>query len=179
MDHRRNTHLLVDRIDTQLDLKLDRAERGAAPIVQAQADMGKSVITLSLAALAFTLTVTQYVSPKDAHAVATVLLPASWVMFCFAAICGVIRQGFAGEAQSQRAHLEQRRGAILREIAAIVSETDAEAQATAIISRALAEAAKPAANASRRHDALNNWMLAGFVGGIVAFLLFAMANIKL
>ncbi len=92
----------IEYADEQLDRMADRVERSLAPVYDAQAEMGKTLITLSSTALVLSITIVQLLAGKAPTVHWKLLLPASWLMFAATVVLGALRQGRASQATSRR-----------------------------------------------------------------------------
>lgn len=168
---------LVEYIDKHLDQTMERLERGAAPVWEAQAEMGRTLITLSSGAIVVSVSVTQLLMGKVTGLQWTWLLPTSWILFGLSVLAGISRQGWTGAARGLRAYLEQKRSEIRTELWNLDSGPDLSDRVDQVLERAMTDASLEPTKAVKVHDALNQVVFWTFAAGLGALIAFATKNL--
>ena len=173
-------HDAVEALDQHLDRSLDRFQSAIAPLWENQTHLGRSVVTLASSALVLSISVFQLPQTEQTPQVVWApLLFTAWCLFALAILLGAARYGWAAKGQTFRIKLELDRGTIRNKVAALDwSSPDITEQ----IDSALEEWTRPAWDESKKaidvHDALIGIMYFSFAFGLVALLVFAVANFQ-
>ena len=168
---------LVEYIDKHLDETFERLERGAAPIWEAQADMGRTLITLSSGAIVLSVSVTQLLMGKVSGLHWTWLLPTAWILFAVSVLGGISRHGWTGEARALRAYLEQKRSEIRAALWKLEPGPDFGDRVDQILEKAMNDANLEPTKAIKVHGGLTQLVFWTFAAGLGALIAFAIKNL--
>jgi hypothetical protein len=168
---------LVEYIDDHLDKTMERLERGAAPVWEAQAEMGRTLIALSSGAIVVSVSVTQLFMTKVTGLHWAWLLPTAWILFGISVLAGVSRQGWTGSARAFRAYLEQKRAEIRQQLWNLDPGPDFPDRVDKILEAAMNDANVEPGKAIKVHGALNQVVFWTFAGGLAGLVAFAIKNL--
>lgn len=93
---------LVEYVDAHLDRTMDRLQKGNDPIWQAQAEMGRTIVTMSSSALILSISVVQFLAARLPDPRWPLVLPISWILFGAAILLGALRSSW----QAKLRHFE-------------------------------------------------------------------------
>ncbi len=168
---------LVSLAVKHLDESLARLEEGLRSVYEAQAELGRTLITLASGALVLSVSVVQFLSEKGYSPHWTWLLPTAWILFGLTVLVGASRQGWLGTARSMRWRLEAQRGEIRERMAALQHTSDLSKNFDDVIVGALESAAVEPDNAATVFNRLTVAMYWFFALGLIALLVFAIRNL--
>ena len=167
----------IPYVDAFLDKVFDRLDAAMTPVWEGQAEMARTLITLSGGALVLTVSVVQFLAGRLPEPAWIWLVPASWICFGISVVTGVLRHGWSSHARSFRARFEYSRGLLQESLRALPFDQDWGNKAEAAVIQALDAANVEPAKAIKVHDALiisSGW---AFIFGLVFLVTFAIRNL--
>jgi hypothetical protein len=180
LDLSHTPHPLIEFADKHLDATFDRLDKATRAFWEGQASFGRSVTTLSSAALVLSVSVAQFLIGTSAVTRWNILLPIAWVSFGIAIVLGAGHHAWAGGAQMGRFQIEMRRGKIRKKVAEIdVDAEDASDRFDAVLVEAFREAENETKEQlqSYRHRSLI--MFWSFAAGVALLVTFVIRNLRI
>jgi hypothetical protein len=175
---RPHTDAIVGPVYEHLDAYFDRMEKGLQPIWRAQAEVGRTIITLSSGALVLSITIVQLLAEKISGVRLGWMLLASWIAFLIATVSGLLRLAVLGNAAASRHVVFQARSDIDDAINALDPTDPAfEASARRVLNEHIDGALKDVIEAAQAAHPLGWWVLVSFVAGLLGLLIFAAINL--
>jgi hypothetical protein len=170
------TAATVDFADAQVDAALDRTERAFAPVHAGEMEMAKAMISLSSAAIAFTLALVQFVRLSKGPMLYPILLETSWTAFALVVVMGVLRFAYANQGQELRMGVEEQRGTMRTRLANLPPSPFSQVAQYQIMNDVFVRNSETVRRGIRISGQLRQAMFSLFVLGIFNLLAFAICN---
>ena len=168
---------LVEFADKHLDATFARIEAGTLPVWEAQAELGRTLISLSSGALVLSITLVQFFADRITDPAWAWALPLSWILFALTVLLGAVRFAWGGQARSWRIYCEAKRSHIRMQIAALEPGPELSDQFDNILATTLDNATGESLRAVRIYDRLTKVMVFAFAFALIALLIFALKNL--
>lgn len=167
---------LVDLADHHWDQRFERFDRVMAPVIETQAQLGRTVMTIASGALVFSISVAQFLNDRLATDAAHWLLPTSWLLFALTLLLGIGRQVAGARAIALRLAAEGARYELHGQVDGLDLEPDTYGRFATLFGEQLRGTMAPIERVWHWHDRLGVAMLSSLLLGFVALLTLAWVN---